>query len=119
MFRSLVARVERALPAQCAVCHAWPARPLCERCVARFAQPLSRCRRCASPVPANVRECGACLKHPPPLDECHAAVSYDYPWSALVAQFKFNGQAGWARSLAMLMRSAPWVEPALEQADIV
>lgn len=119
MFRSLVNRVESALPAQCAVCRAWPAQPLCERCIERFAQPLSRCIRCALPVPVNVRECGSCLKHPPPPDACHAAVSYDFPWSSLIAQFKFNGQAAWARSFALLMRSAPWIEPALEGADIV
>jgi ComF family protein len=46
-------------------------------------------------------------------------VSYDFPWSALIAQYKFNGQAGWARSFATLMRSAPWVEPALEEAELV
>jgi ComF family protein len=119
MFRRLLTRAESAVPARCAVCHAWPARPLCERCVERFAQPRSRCLRCALPVPGGVRECGACLKHPPPLDACHAAVHYDFPWSSLIAQFKFNGQAGWARSFALLMRSAPWIEHALDQADIV
>ncbi|MEJ6020796.1 ComF family protein [Ramlibacter sp. PS4R-6] len=119
MFQRLLTRAERALPAQCAVCRAWPAQALCERCVERFAQPRTRCLRCALPVPPGVRECGACLGAPPPLDACHAAVAYDYPWSSLVAQFKFNGQAGWARSFALLMRSAPWVEPALEAAQAV
>jgi ComF family protein len=57
--------------------------------------------------------------NPPPLDACYTAVSYDFPWSALIAQYKFNGQAGWARVFATLMRSAPWVEPALEGADLV
>lgn len=70
-------------------------------------------------MPAAVSECGHCLRESPPLDACHAAVSYDYPWSALIAQFKFNGQAGWARTFAMLMRSAPWVEPALDRAGLV
>ncbi|HWP12624.1 MAG TPA: ComF family protein [Ramlibacter sp.] len=107
------------LPGQCAVCHAWPAQPVCEACVARFAQPHARCRRCALPVPSGVADCGQCLGAPPHLDECHAAVSYEFPWSALIAQYKFNGQAGWARSFATLMRSTPWVEPALDQADLV
>jgi ComF family protein len=70
-------------------------------------------------MPPGVRECGACLANPPALDACHAAVSYDYPWSALVSQFKFNGQASWAQSFAVLMRSAPWIELALDEADIV
>ena len=70
-------------------------------------------------MPANVPECGTCLANPPVLDACHAAVSYDYPWSALVSQFKFNGQVGWARSFAVLMRSAPWIEKAVDESDIV
>jgi ComF family protein len=41
-------------------------------------------------------------------------VAYGYPWSGCIARFKFNGEAGWARAFAMLMRSAPWVEPALD-----
>jgi ComF family protein len=61
--------------------------------------------------------CGACLKHPPPLDQCLAAVTYAYPWSSLVADFKFQDQPGLARSFAMLLRAAPWVEPALDAAD--
>lgn len=119
MFQRLVDRVERALPAQCAVCRAWPAQPVCERCVERFAQPRPRCLRCALPVPGGVRECGACLGQPPPLDACHAAVSYGFPWSQLIAQFKFNGHAAWSRSFAVLMRSAPWVDPALDSTDVV
>jgi len=119
MFGALIDRVGAALPSRCAVCRAWPAQPLCEPCVVRFAQPQPRCLTCALPVPAGLRQCGRCVSAPPPLDACHAAVSYAYPWSALIGQYKFNGQAGWARAFATLMRSAPWVEPALEQADVV
>jgi ComF family protein len=35
----------------------------------------------------------------------------------LVVDFKFHQRTGWARSFATLMRSVPWVEPALESAD--
>jgi len=112
-------RFAASVPGQCAVCRAWPAQPVCEACVNRFAQPESRCRRCAIALPAGVAECGRCMASPPPLDACYAAVSYQYPWSALMAQYKFQGQAGWARAFATLMRSTPWVEPALEQADLV
>jgi ComF family protein len=37
----------------------------------------------------------------------------------LVTGFKFKHQPAWAGSFATLLRSMPWVEPALEQADIV
>lgn len=125
MFRPLLERIDAALPAQCAVCRAWPARPLCDACVDRFAQPRGRCARCAIPVerdgPASSGStvCGRCLREPPPLDACHTAVSYDFPWSALIAQYKFHGQAGWARAFGTLIRSAPWVEPELDGADVV
>ena len=48
-----------------------------------------------------------------------AAVAYDWPWADCVTQFKFGAQPGWAGALATVMRSTPWVEPALEQADLV
>jgi len=119
MLRALLDRVAVALPGQCEVCRAWPAQPVCEACVARFAQPVPRCRRCALPVAAGIAECGQCLREPPPLDACHAAVSYAYPWSSLITHYKFHDQPGWANSFATLLRSAPWVEPAIEAADIV
>ena len=119
MLRHLLEGLAAALPGQCAVCRAWPAQPVCDACVARFGQPRPRCRRCALPVPAGVQECGRCVREPPPLDACHAAVGYEYPWSTLITDFKFHGRPGWASTFATLMRSAPWVEPALDLADVV
>lgn len=137
MFRRLLSRaaggvtagvraLPRHLPSQCAVCRAWPAEPLCNGCVTRFAQPVPRCRTCAIALPAQppppadgTLQCGGCLSEPPPLDLCLAAVSYGYPWAGVLTQFKFQGQPGWAGSLATLLRSTPWVEPALDHADAV
>ena len=73
------------LPSQCAVCHAWPARRVCDGCAARFAQPRTRCARCALPVPEGVSQCGACLREPPRVDACLAAVDYGYPWAGAMA----------------------------------
>jgi ComF family protein len=117
MFRQLLSGLSARLPAQCAVCHAWPSRPVCDDCVQRFGQPVPRCLTCALPVLAGMRHCGACITKPPPLDQALAAVTYDYPWSGLMTQFKFHEHTGWAGNFALLMRSAPWVEPALENAD--
>ncbi len=119
MFRALIERVSQQVPARCAICHAWPSRVVCNACVTRFAQPVPRCTTCALPVPEGVTRCGACLREPPPLDACLAAVNYAWPWSDCVTRFKFGNQPGWAAELATVMRSAPWVEPALEQADRV
>ena len=120
--RHWLARLGAAVPSQCAICLAWPARPVCEACVQRFAQPRPRCRSCALPLPAaalGTAQCGACIRQPPPLDACFAAVDYAYPWSGCIARFKFRQQVGTAHALAELMRHSPWTEPALEQAALV
>lgn len=119
MFRGWLTGLLQALPSQCLVCHAWPAQPLCEACVSRFAQPLPRCQTCALALPAGVERCGNCVKNPPALDLCLAAVSYAYPWSDLIMGYKFQQQSGRAGALALLLRSTPWVEPALDAADLV
>jgi len=115
LFTSLLAR----LPSQCAVCRAWPSRPVCDACVARFATPAPRCSGCALRLPEGVDRCGECVKNPPPLDACLAACTYAWPWPEAIAAFKFRGEAGWAGPFATLLRSAPWVEPALEAGDVV
>lgn len=107
------------LPSQCRVCHAWPSHTVCEACVSQFAQPQTRCHTCALPLPAGARQCGACLKNPPPLDQCLAAVDYAYPWSQLIQDYKFHAEPGLVRSFATLLRATPWVEPLLESADLV
>jgi len=63
--------------------------------------------------------CGVCLQHPPVFDACLAAVDYAYPWADALADFKFRADPGWAGTLSMLLRSTPWVEPAIEAADRV
>ena len=107
------------VPSQCAVCRAWPAQRVCSACVARFAQLQHRCDTCALRMPQGVRRCGACLRTPPPLDLCLAAVDYGYPWSQAVAQFKFQGDPGWAQVLATLVHQTPGAAAALNAADWV
>lgn len=107
------------LPSRCEVCRSWPSRPVCPACVARFAQPGPRCGRCALAVPAGVSECGACLREPPPLDACHAALDYAYPWAGLITRFKFHGEPGWAGPLAERMRHCAPLMAALDSAEIV
>lgn len=109
----------RALPSQCRVCHAWPSQTLCLHCVASFAPVTPRCERCALPVAGGVRVCGACLRTPPPLDQCLTALPYAWPWAAVVSQFKFHGEPGLAAPLAQLLRAAPGVAQALANADLI
>ena len=108
---------ESWLPGRCAVCHAWPSNAVCEDCVRLFGQPQTRCRTCAASLPETTTRCGACLRQAPPLAAVLAAVDYDYPWAQMVREFKFHGDIAWARSFSRMMRSTPWVDPALEAAD--
>lgn len=115
MFTGLIDTVA----SQCQVCRQWSAHAICENCVNQFAQPQPRCLTCALPVPAGLSQCGACLKTHPPLDQCLAAVDYAYPWSNLIADFKFRSHTGLAHHLAKLLKASPWVEPTLDEADVL
>jgi ComF family protein len=68
-------------------------------------------------VPAGVPVCGTCLRQPPPLDLCLAAVDYAYPWHAVIGDFKFRADTGLARPLAGLMDWMPGVDEALAWCD--
>ena len=119
MFSKLISGLIAALPSQCRVCHAWSTQTVCEDCVGLFAQPHQRCMTCALPLPHGMPQCGNCLKTPPPLDQCLAAVAYAYPWAALITDFKFHNQSGLVRSMAGLLHATPWVDPALDTAQLV
>ncbi|MEJ5989804.1 ComF family protein [Ramlibacter sp. PS3R-8] len=106
-------------PSRCAVCGAWPASALCAGCATVFARPQHRCRLCALPLTGAAPVCGACLREPPPLDACLAAVPYAYPWSSLVARFKFSGEPGWAGALAGRMALVPGAAEEIARADLV
>ncbi|WP_309678408.1 ComF family protein [Polaromonas sp.] len=103
------------LVSQCAVCRSWPAHQVCAPCVARFAAPPRRCVRCALALPADLSLglrsgpdlCAACVRQPPPLDGALATLPYAYPWSTLIAGYKFGEQPGWAAFFAHLMLRTP------------
>ena len=85
---------------QCAVCHAWPAHPVCSDCCAAFVH----------------------APHIPPIpnaawDACYAAVSYTYPWIDLIGDFKFREYPAWSRFFADLIRQTKGVQNALDNAD--
>lgn len=63
--------------------------------------------------------CGRCLRDPPPLAGCFAAVTYGYPWSGLLGRYKFQDEPGWAHALAGLLRATAGVDAALESCDVL
>lgn len=100
-----------SLASQCAVCRSWPAEQVCGACVNRFAPAQRRCSLCAiglaTDTSMSLRSgpdlCAACARERPPLDATLAAVSYSYPWSTLIAAYKFGEQHGWAGFFARLL----------------
>lgn len=115
------ASVLQSLASQCAVCRSWPARRVCAACTARFGQMQARCISCALTLPADLSggrgppslRCAACVRQPPPLDTCFAAMPYAYPWSELVARYKFGGDPAWAGVFAGLLLDVPGVRARL------
>jgi ComF family protein len=101
------------LASQCAVCHSWPAQRICTHCVARFAKPLARCTTCALALVTGQNQCAACVRRPPPLDACFAAVTYAYPWSGLITSYKFGQDPSWAAVFAQMMLRTPGVADSL------
>ncbi len=110
-----------SLPGSCQVCAAWPAQPVCDDCLQRFAPPRYRCLTCAAVLPGDLDLCGACQTRPdaPPLAQCIAAVDYDYPWDGLIARFKFRAEPGWARPFAQRMLQVPGALPLLQSGALV
>jgi len=110
--RRLSGRLDGHLSSLCAVCRSWGAQRVCADCVQRFAPVLPRCAHCALEVPAGVRVCGACLKHPPPWHAALAAVDYVHPWADLLARFKFNAALDLAPALVQRLIDAHERDPA-------
>jgi ComF family protein len=112
----------QSLASQCAVCRSWPARRVCADCIARFGQMRTRCISCALILPAGLSggrgppslHCAACVRQPPPLDACFAAMPYAYPWSDLMARYKFGADPAWATVFAGLLLKIPGACATLE-----
>lgn len=101
------------LASQCAVCRSWPAQRICTPCAARFAKPLARCATCALALVTGQVQCAACVCQPPPLHACFAAVTYAYPWSVLITNYKFGQEPAWAGVFAQMLLRTPGVAGSL------
>lgn len=91
----------------CEVCRQWSGTRLCGDCNERFCRPTPRCARCGIPTGLPCLSCGECLGDAPPFQTTHCAVDYAFPWDAVIARFKFQGQVELADALAALMLRNP------------
>lgn len=123
-------RMQQHIPAVCAICHNWPAQPVCDVCQQAHGRAVWRCPQCAVALPAGVVAmleegqaaplCADCARAPwEGLDGCWAAVSYQWPWRGLIERFKFQQQPGWAQPLAQLMAQDAAMVAAVQQADVL
>jgi ComF family protein len=94
------------LPTPCAVCELWANARACEACVQRYGAVVNRCGQCAVRTPSGVMRCGACIAHPPPFARGVAAVDYAFPWSGLIAAFKFHQALDLTQALSQLLGDA-------------
>ena len=80
-------------------------RELCATCAAGLPWNRCACLRCAIPLP-SAGTCGACLRHPPPVTETHAAFVYGHPLDRLLPRLKFHRDLAAGRLLAEAMADA-------------
>ena len=91
--------------------------------MARFAAQVLRCSSCAISLAPSLSVglalergvCINCIKQPPPVNSTAVAVDYAYPWSELIAQYKFANQPGWACFFAQLLLQVPQAQQAFAE----
>ncbi|GBU15191.1 amidophosphoribosyltransferase [Polaromonas sp.] len=91
--------------------------------MARFSPPQRRCNTCALALPADLSQglrtlptrCTACLRQQPALDAALAGLPYAFPWSTLIARYKFGDQPAWSHFFARLLLNTPGLRPALDE----
>jgi len=103
---SLFSGLLQAIPFECAICKRWPS--------ASYAGVTGVCKTC---VQAHAKAPQFPVPHG--LDDCIAAVSFDAPWAALIARYKFAPEPGLAGLFAGLMQLDARIRDLLAGADIV
>lgn len=78
-------------PGLCRVCRSWCPGAICAPCGATCSPRVGRCSQCALPLEGAAR-CGECLRDPPPFTQTLCLADYGFPWSGLIAAFKFRSQ---------------------------
>lgn len=107
-------------PAVCEVCGTWPAEPVCNVCLHELGQLRRRCPGCALPLAPGLVLCIRCVESPQrQLRRCSARVDYTYPWTGIIARFKFQGQPAWAATLASLMLETDEAQQWLCETDLL
>lgn len=109
-------------PGRCALCHRWVRGWVCADCRAQFDVEVPRCPRCALRVhtgSAAALHCTDCQWREGGLTSCAAVVSYEYPWSTLLARYKYGEALGFAPLMVQMARKRSSVLDLVQQADLI
>ena len=94
-------------PGRCLLCSAAAGRPLdlCEPCERDLPWVERSCYTCALPLPADAvsRRCIACVGKPPAFEATVAALSYSFPVTRMITEFKENRRLVFGSVLSYLL----------------
>jgi len=106
------------VPTLCAVCRSWSQDALCIDCMRSYARLSPRCPGCALPLAPGLALCQTCAADTErPLHTVFARVHYAWPWTSVVASFKFKADLSWAGEMAAMMLDTADVQDLLREAD--
>lgn len=95
-----------SIPAGCWLCSMplfFARHGLCSVCLRQLLVLQTSCPRCGLPLHVRMRECGRCLRRPPPWQRLIAVSAWQPPLSQLVNRLKFYRDTALAVMLARLL----------------
>lgn len=118
MFKRLLG-ARLPLPSLCAVCRSWNAYAVCSSCQLELGSMVPRCPSCALPLAPGLSLCAHCTEHGhSPLAQACARVDYQWPWTPLVRQWKFQQHSAWSAEWARLILQDNGIQQVLLNATV-
>lgn len=90
------------LPSTCVLCGSLSRQLLCAPCQHVLPILSHHCLQCAQ-IQSTDKQCGACLRKPPPYDRTFALFPYQAPIVRLITDLKFQGHLAHAKLLGELL----------------
>lgn len=108
-----------SLPSLCVVCRSWGPHSVCTPCLNDLAPMGPRCPSCALPLAPGLTLCVQCTEDGhSPLHQACARVDYAWPWTDVVARWKFQQQPAWASEMARHLVQDPHTLALLHSASV-
>jgi ComF family protein len=92
--------------------------PICHACAQQFTSTQLRCQICSIELAStDTQVCALCVHHTLNWNQCACVTNYQYPWSHLIACFKFQQQPQWAKWMAKQMILTPAIAQLILDSD--